>query len=98
MTALDNNDINDFLLRYPGWRYEDNLLKSEFRFADFRQALDFISNVSNVAEELDHHPDWRNIYNRVEVALTTYSIKALSSLDIMLASAMERQYEAYKHH
>jgi len=96
MTALDNNDINEFLIRYPGWRYEDNALRSEFSFTDFRQALRFIDEVSYYAEELDHHPDWRNVYNKVEVALMTYSMKTLTNLDVLLAGFMEKKYEAIK--
>ena len=96
MTVLNNNDIDDFLNRYPRWRVENNALKSEFNFVDFRQAMQFIEAMAHYADEIDHHPDWRNVYNRVEVTLTTYSKKSLTHLDVMLASTMERQYEALK--
>jgi 4a-hydroxytetrahydrobiopterin dehydratase len=54
------------------WREEDNKLKRSFQFKDFRTAMSFMTQVADVAEELDHHPWWSNVYNKVEIELTTH--------------------------
>lgn len=61
----------------------------EFAFADFKQAFEFMTLSAQYAEELDHHPDWSNSWNKVRVSLTTHSAGALTALDIQLAKAMD---------
>lgn len=75
-----------------GWKETaDGLgLARTFRFADFSQAFAYMVRVALVAEKLDHHPDWRNVWNRVEVTLTTHSSGGISDLDIQLAAEMDR--------
>lgn len=75
-----------------GWTHDparDTLTKT-FRFADFSAAFGWMTRAAMVAERLDHHPDWRNVWNRVEVALTTHDPRGLTMLDIDLARAMDR--------
>lgn len=54
------------------WREEDNKLVREFEFRDFKEAFAFMVKVALVAEKLDHHPNWSNVYNKVEIKLTTH--------------------------
>jgi 4a-hydroxytetrahydrobiopterin dehydratase len=54
------------------WREEENKLTRSFEFKDFRAAMTFMNKVADVAEELNHHPWWSNVYNKVEVELTTH--------------------------
>jgi len=54
------------------WREEDNKLVREFEFGDFKEAFAFMVKVALVAEKLDHHPNWSNVYNKVEIKLTTH--------------------------
>ena len=61
----------------------------EFTFADFKQAFEFMTLSAQYAEELDHHPDWSNSWNKVRVSLTTHSAGTLTALDIQLAKAMD---------
>jgi len=61
----------------------------EFAFADFKQAFEFMTLSAQYAEELDHHPDWSNSWNKVRVSLTTHSAGTLTTLDIQLAKAMD---------
>lgn len=61
-----------------------------FRFADFAQAFGFMASVAVLAEKTNHHPEWRNVYNRVEVVLTTHDAGGLTIRDVELAQAMER--------
>ena len=60
-----------------------------FRFKDFVRAFSFMSGVALVAERMDHHPDWTNVYNRVEVTLSTHSAGGLTEKDVALAMAMD---------
>ncbi len=75
----------------PGWTYEptrDAITKS-FRFTDFVEAWGFMSRVAILAEKADHHPEWFNVYNRVDVLLTTHDCNGLSARDVTLAQAMD---------
>ncbi len=74
-----------------GWREEpsrDAIIKS-FVFADFVQAFGFMTKVALVAERIDHHPEWSNVYKTVNVLLTTHDAGGLTMKDIELARAME---------
>jgi 4a-hydroxytetrahydrobiopterin dehydratase len=79
------------LARLDGWSAaagRDALTKS-YRFKDFADAFGFMSRVALTAEQLDHHPEWTNIYNRVDVLLTTHSADGVTELDVTLATAMD---------
>jgi len=71
----------------PGDRDE---IARTFRFADFNQAFAFMTRVALLAEKRDHHPEWRNVYNRVEVILTTHDAGGVTSLDVEMAQFMDR--------
>ena len=60
------------------------------RFADFAEAFGFMARVAIVAEKADHHPEWFNVYNRVEITLTTHDAGGLSQRDVSLARAIDR--------
>jgi 4a-hydroxytetrahydrobiopterin dehydratase len=75
----------------PGWREEasrDAIVKS-FVFADFVEAFGFMTKAALVAERMDHHPEWSNVYKTVNVLLTTHDAGGLTMKDIELARAME---------
>ena len=88
---LVENDF-DFDKILPEWRVNRSAqeLTRVFEFKDFKEAFEFMTLCANFAEELDHHPDWSNSWNRVSVRLSTHSMKALTELDIAMASAMDR--------
>jgi 4a-hydroxytetrahydrobiopterin dehydratase len=76
----------------PGWALaegRDALLKT-FTFADFNAAFGFMARVALVAEKMDHHPEWTNVWSRVDVTLSTHSVGGLSDLDVKLAEAMDK--------
>ena len=76
----------------PGWAPVDgrDAIRREFRFADFNEAWGFMCRVALLAEARDHHPEWSNVYNKVEVVLTTHDAGGLSERDVGLARAIDR--------
>ena len=80
------------LTQLSGWsdvQGRDAITRS-FKFKDFNAAFGFMSRVALMAEKMDHHPEWFNVYNRVDVTLTTHDCNGLSERDIKLAQFMER--------
>jgi len=82
----------DFATVLPEWQVCRNVQELErvFVFKDFKSAFEFMTLCADFAEELDHHPDWSNAWNKVSVRLSTHSLKALTELDIAMASAMDQ--------
>ena len=80
------------LARVSSWKMVDgrDAITRSFKFADFNAAFGFMTRAALVAEKLDHHPEWFNVYNRVDVVLSTHDAGGLTELDIKLAEAMDR--------
>jgi len=78
--------------RLPEWRLADgrDAIQRTFRFKDFSEAFGFMARAALVAEKMDHHPEWTNVWNRVDVTLATHSAGGLTKLDLELAEAMDR--------
>ena len=72
------------------WKMEKNRLKKSFTFKDFKEAFGFMTKVALVAEKMDHHPEWSNVYRTVTVTLTTHDARGVTDRDIALARAMDR--------
>jgi 4a-hydroxytetrahydrobiopterin dehydratase len=84
--------INDL----PEWRCKDvrgGVLQRDLVFADFVQAFGFMTQLALVAEKRDHHPEWFNVYNRVDLTLTTHDVAGISMRDIEMARLAERLYQ-----
>ena len=71
------------------WRVIDDRLKREFQFKDFSEAFAFMTRVALLAETMQHHPNWSNVYNRVTIELTTHDLGGLSDLDAAMAHAID---------
>jgi 4a-hydroxytetrahydrobiopterin dehydratase len=71
------------------WRMDEVSLHAQWKFKDFAQAMAFMNAVAEVAERMNHHPEWTNVYNRVSVRLTTHDAGGLTQLDFELAQAMD---------
>ena len=72
----------------PGWQVVEAKLHRKFVFADFTRAFGFMAAVATVAEKMDHHPEWANVYSRVTVDLTTHDAGGITDLDVQLARHM----------
>jgi len=91
IARLTDAERDDALARLPGWTLRDDGLAicKTFRFADFAEAFAFMTRVAIHAEKADHHPEWFNVYNRVEITLTTHDAGGLSARDAALAEVIE---------
>ena len=93
---LDDIERAALLARFPGWTHEPvrDAITRRFQFADFAQAFGFMASVAIIAEKMDHHPEWSNVYNRVDILLTTHDADGLSERDAKLAEASEGLIQA----
>lgn len=89
-SRLVDAEIADRLASLAGWSLAGAKLRREFLFRDFSEAFGFMARVALVAEKLDHHPDWSNVWNRVTVELWTHDAGGLTELDFELARAMNK--------
>ena len=80
------------LARLPGWSEIEgrDAISKKFVFTDFNEAFGFMARVALMAEKLDHHPEWSNVYKTVDVTLSTHDAGGLTELDVKLAEAMDR--------
>lgn len=88
---LDDAERAALFARFPDWTHEpvrDGIIR-QFKFDDFAQAFGFMASVAIIAEKMDHHPEWSNVYNRVDILLTTHDVDGLSERDVALAEAIE---------
>jgi len=93
MTAkLSREARAEALTSLPGWREVDgrDAITKTFVFADFNEAFGFMTRAALVAEKMDHHPEWFNVYKTVTVTLSTHDAGGLTARDVTLARAMER--------
>lgn len=89
-TKLSDEEIQAALSELPGWEVAGGKLHKRYRFDSFAQAVGWMVSVAFYADKLDHHPEWCNVYNRVEVDLVTHDLdNAISNLDVQLARQME---------
>ena len=86
---LTDDDIQHRLKELKGWSLRDGKLYREFRFGDFVEAFGFMSRAALLAEKMNHHPEWFNVYNRVEVWLTTHDAGGISEGDFGLAAKLD---------
>ena len=85
---LAQTEIERRLGTVPGWEFHEGKLHRNFRFKDFSEAFAFMTRSAMMAECLNHHPEWSNVYNRVDVGLTTHDPRGITHLDFDLATAM----------
>ena len=91
----DENDNKSFVeLINCGWLVfsSGKEIKKEFKFDNFVEAFGFMTKIALMAEKIDHHPEWKNTYNRVEIVLTTHDKGGLTKLDIKLAEMIESTF------
>lgn len=80
-TLLTEDEIAELLARFPNWHREDNRLRRSYEFRNFNEAFGFMARVALVSEKLFHHPEWSNVYNRVDIAITDHAAGGISTND-----------------
>lgn len=93
-SRLTDSERSAALAGLPEWKpvQQRDAISRSFKFADFNAAFGFMSRVALMAEKLDHHPEWFNVYNRVEITLSTHDAGGLTSKDIDLARFIDRAF------
>lgn len=86
---MDAGDIAQNLGELPDWTVEDSKLYRKFGFDNFVQAWGFMSRVALLAESMNHHPEWFNVYSTVEIYLTTHDANGISERDFSLARKID---------
>lgn len=83
--------VKEMLKQVKGWESEDNLkIKKKFEFKTFKDSIDFVNKVADLAEEQRHHPNITIIYNKVTITLTTHFIKGLHENDFIMAAKIDK--------
>ena len=85
---LAAEEVAKRLERLPDWSLDEGKLRRTFRFKDFRRAFAFMTGAALAAEKLNHHPEWFNVWSKVEVHLNTHEAGGITELDFQLAQAM----------
>ncbi|HYD18742.1 MAG TPA: 4a-hydroxytetrahydrobiopterin dehydratase [Patescibacteria group bacterium] len=94
-----SQDIESFLKKNSGWsraKGKRGALQKSYQFKDFSAAFAFMTRSALKAEQMNHHPEWFNVYNRVDVTLSTHDAGGITELDFRLAAAMDKFAKAAK--
>lgn len=89
---LDEKALQSALLSLPGWQASSasTAISKSFRFKDFNQAFAAMTRIALMAEKMDHHPDWSNVYNRLEITLSTHDQGGVTQKDLKLAAFIDQ--------
>ena len=89
-SLLEQNQLDYFLEKNPSWIIDNKTLKKEYKFDNFIDAFGFISKVALLSEKMNHHPNWQNTYNKVNIELTTHDKCGITSNDTKLAESIDK--------
>lgn len=93
MKKLSLEQIEEQLSNYPDWEYSDNAIHSEFEFENFKDCFSAMSRIAFECEALNHHPDWKNVYNKLYISLSTHDAGGVTKKDFQLLAAIEQIVE-----
>lgn len=88
--ALATADIIQRLEQFPEWEFKDNKLYRRLVFEDFVHAFGFMAQVAIIAEKMDHHPEWANVYRTIDIYLTSHDVGGVSERDFKLLEHIEK--------
>jgi 4a-hydroxytetrahydrobiopterin dehydratase len=91
---LDDAAVRSRLEQLDGWTLEKGQIRRSFEFDDFVHAFSFMTAVALAAERMNHHPDWSNVYNRVDISLSSHDVDGLSERDFKLAGRIDSLFGA----
>ncbi len=87
---LSESEIEEKLKLLPDWKLQGNTIQRDFKFKDFVMAFGFMTRVALEAEKINHHPEWKNVYNSVSITLHTHDAGGLTELDFKLAATINK--------
>ena len=90
MSAYSDAQIEEALENLAGWSQEGEAIVKSFEFDDFNAAIAFIQRAAGPIDEMDHHPEWTNVYNRVDIRLSSHDVGGVTDRDVQLARVIER--------
>jgi 4a-hydroxytetrahydrobiopterin dehydratase len=92
LTSLERQHLHQAM---PSWEFVEGVdaIHKNFVFKDFKKAFAFMTEIAEVAEEINHHPEWFNVWNRVEIRLSTHDRGGLTQLDVDLAKRIDEIYQ-----
>ena len=93
MEKLTDIDIKKRLEQFPDWDYFDDALHTEFEFDNFKDCMSAMTRIAFECEALNHHPEWRNVYNMLYITITTHDADGVTELDFKLVEAIENIVE-----
>jgi 4a-hydroxytetrahydrobiopterin dehydratase len=88
-TKMSDVEIGQRILKLPKWKLENGKLHRDYKFADFVTAFGFMSSVALLAESMNHHPEWFNVWSTVKIDLNTHDAGGITELDFSLAEKIE---------
>ena len=91
-SPIERSKLKAWLVHHSEWREEDQTLVRVFAFESFSRAISFMKELSKDIDEMDHHPNWSNVYNRIDVTLSTHDVGAITELDLRLAELMSEKF------
>ena len=89
MSALTTEQIQERLIAHSNWRLDGIWLARDLQFADFEAAWQFMSHVADCAEQQDHHPNWYNVYNTVQIRLSSNDATGVTERDLTLTKSID---------
>ena len=87
---LQDGELNELVVKIPGWEIKSTQIQREFNFANFIEAFSFMTKVALICEKHNHHPNWKNIYSKVIIEFTTHDLGGITNLDQTLASEINK--------
>jgi 4a-hydroxytetrahydrobiopterin dehydratase len=89
MKKLNEQEISERLENLEGWTFSENALHTSFEFENFKEAFTLMTRIAFEAEAQEHHPDWKNVYNQLEISLSTHDAGGVTEKDFKLAKVIE---------
>jgi len=87
---LQERELQELVVKIPGWEINPKQIKREFNFANFIEAFSFMTKVALICEKYNHHPNWENVYSKVIIKLNTHDLGGITNLDQTLASEINK--------
>ena len=93
MKKLTDSEIKDKIELLQDWDYCDKALNTDFEFDNFKDCMSAMNRIAFECEVLNHHPEWKNVYNKLEIRLTTHDAGGVTDLDFKLANTINKIVE-----